>query len=215
MTPGHWAAQSSQLYWQIVQKLVNEYIQNNEAEIRTYWNEIYAMSHNLVSNSAPYRPYDGVANHELWFDKEEIDNPNVPGRVTWEGILRSMRPVTTNPDEPEEGAFGRLAQLCCAAMHNPTIDHKNTHDSQPKWVSNLNFASIAPNGTGVMGGTEILDGAAQLSLIHKLTDFKSDPLVEDRYGDIYPPLIAELLAHREEFAKLGVDITEMSYGIVI
>jgi hypothetical protein len=217
MTPGHWAAQSSQLYWQIVQKVVNEYIQNNEAEIRTHWNEIYAMSHNLVTNSAPYHPYDGVENHELWFDPEEIDNPNVPGRVTWDGILRSMRPVTLNPNEPDQGDLGRLAQLCCVAMHNPTIEHENRHDSQPKWVSNLNYASIAPNGdgTGVMGGTEIDDGAAQLSLIHKLTDFKSDPLVENQYGDVYQPLIDELLAHREEFAKLGVDITEMSYGIVI
>lgn len=217
LTENHRSARCGQLFWEIINKVVRQFVEENKAHILNYWNEIYAMSHNLVAHSPKYRPYDGVENYNEWFDQEEIDNPDVPGRVVYEGELKAVRPITLNPLAPNEGDLENLIQFICVCIQLSVEEHDVRHRSQSDWMTNLDFGSIAPNNDGKdpCGGTTIEDAQAQLTLARVLTDFKSDALVENKFGDVYEPLIRELLEHRVEFEQYGMDVTKLSYGIVI
>jgi hypothetical protein len=57
--------------------------------------------------------------------------------------------------------------------------------------------------------------AIQVDGVNTLTGFRAPTIVENRFGTIYPLLIEKLLAHKDVFAKLGYDVTEIHSAIWI
>ncbi len=213
----HRFAKAENLYWEIVTKVVDQFFLEHEKSIVDNWDEVYYLSKNLVENSLPYRPWEGIEDFSVWQDSNEIDNPSLEGRVIVNDHLRAIRPITHNLRCPKEGDMERLKQFCRHSLFMVTFWHWAVHSSQKKWMMHLQFGSLAPEnrGQGPFGGTSVENAKRQLVVASTLADFKRGFLVENPNGDIYPPLIKLLLEREKEFQSLNFDIRELMYGTII
>lgn len=221
LVPEHRFAYAQKLYWQIVTEVVDQFFEENDKEIKDdkNWCELFFMSQNLMKHSLPYCPFEKNQHGDeiLWLDISEIDRPEVPERVVYQGHLRAIRPFISNLHQPAEGDIEKLKQFCRFTLFLSTFYHWALHSSQEKWGTNLAFGSLAPENRAkdLWGGTKPYNAAKQLEIANALVDFEVPSLVENCYGTIYQPFIDKLLKHQKEFKRLGYDITKMHYGVVI
>jgi len=217
LVPEHRCAKAQQLFWKIVTEVVDQFF-NEQGDAMTSpdtWHEVYYMSQNLMKQSLPYRPYEG--GKADWIDRSDIDQPEVPGRVVYNGHLRAIRPFIGSIDKPDGVSVEKLKQFCRFVLYDSTFYHWVLHMSQKKWGTNPDMASLAPEGGNEAGwgGTNPFKAALQVDASLILTDFDAPKIVENRFKNIYQPFIDKLLAYKVEFAELGYDISDMHSGIWI
>lgn len=221
LTTGHRFARAEQLFWEVVTKVVDDFFVHYQENIQAKWYEIFYMSKNLVEHSCPYIPWERESNYSVWLDPNEIDDPNLPGRVEFNGVTRAVRPITLSIDGPQEGDIERLKQFCRVSIFTCTFWHWVIHSSQGKWGTNLKFATLAPWEREAdlkevpYGGTKVSDANEVFAVAHTFMDFSRGYLLKNPNGDIYNPFIEELKANRESLHKLGYDINELMYGTII
>ncbi len=213
----HRFAKAENVYWDLLCGVVDRFFNENQEEIEKRWYEIYYMSKSLVEHSLPHRPWEGQADMSAWDDSSEIDDPNFPGRVTINGDVRAVRPITLSKDKPLEGDMERLKQFCRHAIFMVTFWHWAVHSTQGKWGTNLSIASLAPenNGEGDFGGTSVKNARRQLEVAHVLADFDGGAMLKNPHGDIYQPLLDAIKENKGLFAALGYDIRKLTYGTII
>ena len=212
----HRFAKAENLFWDMVSKVVDQFFAENEAAIEANWCEIYYMSKALVENSLPYRPLNGEA-FENWWDTNEIDNPNLPGRLEFEGQLRAIRPITTSLDAPAVGDLENLKQFVRHVLFTTVFWHFAVHGTQGKWGTNLKIAALAPREPVILpdGGVKVEDASKQLSFAHLFMNFSGGELIKNKYDDIYPPFVELVKQNIGVFRDLGYDLTKMPFGTMI
>jgi hypothetical protein len=196
------------LYWEALDEGVARYLEENWEPIRGEWWRIFRMSEDLVRHSLPYKPWGNVGADQYeatWVHPSELDDPRVPGRVTFDGELRAIRPITLGHEEPRSGDRERLQQYLVYTIFMATFWHSKVHFSQGEWGTNLQFASVAPNndGHGKYIGTSVDNAHTQLVTAHFLLDNKGTFLMDNPYGDVQQALIDAFESRREAFAELG------------
>ncbi|MGK0183236.1 MAG: hypothetical protein ACI9YB_002548 [Halioglobus sp.] len=221
LTTNHRFARGEQLFWEVVTKVVDDFFVRSEEGIKAKWYEVFYMSKNIVEHSCPHIPWERESNYSVWLDHNEIDDPNLMGRVEFNGVTRAMRPITLSLDGPQEGDMERLKQFCRVSIFTSTFWHWVIHRSQGKWGTNLKFGSMAPRETGASleevpyGGIKIPAASQSFSVVHTFMDFQRGFLLKNPNGDIYNPFIEELKVNRDSFQTLGYNIDELMYGAIM
>lgn len=216
----HRFAAGQQLYWKIVTEVVDQFFAENAEAIRSKdtWHELYYMSQNLMKESLPYVAPEADVDQSEWVDRSELDRSEVPGRVEYDGHIRTIRPFITSKNTPNEADIEKVKQLCRYSIFITTFYHWAVHSSQ-FWGTNVDFASLAPQltvqGNEIKGTTDARKAARQALVAKTLVNFDAPTLVENKNKAIYQPLIKKLLEHKEAFAKLGYDVTKIHSAIWI
>lgn len=200
--------------WEVLTRTIDQFFYEFEKEIVEDWYEIYYLSKLLVEVCPEYSPWDGVEDHSLWADGNEIDDPNFPGRVMIDGKLKAMRPITLSKEGPQEGDIARIKQFSKVLLYYLIYHHQKIHYKQDEFL-NLIGGTIAPKtrGRANFGGTTAEDARWIFSIVHTLLALHNDNTIEKNpYHSIYPPLIENLEANREKFKKDGIDISDFQIG---
>lgn len=211
---GHTFAEAENLMWKVLTDSVDQFFNEFEKEIIEDWYEIYDLSKLLVEYSPEYSPWDGVEDYSKWADQNEIDDPTLPGRVTLDGKLKAMRPITLSREGPQEGDIERLKQFSKTALYFTIFHHQQLHYKQ-KELLNLSVGTIAPKraNRSDFGGTTKEDAIWIFSIVHTLLDLHNGNLIEKNpYHNIYPGLIENLEKNKEKFKKYGIDISKLQIG---
>lgn len=203
------------LFWRLAGLSVDKLFE--EKDCSSHWEEIFLMSESLVNNSLPFKPLEGgpALKGYHWVDK--IDTSTDGRRPTQDGKgFHTLRPITLSQNEPEEGAIQKLKRFCQYGRAR-TFYHWYMHNSQAKWATNLNIASLAPQnrGKGAFGGTKPQDAAHQLAVADVLLDFKADLLLDNPHKDVDPYFLQLIRDHAEEFASYGVDVNKIHLAVTI
>lgn len=212
-------AMALNLYWKFVVKpSVDQFFEENMVEIIDNWNEIFQMSQSLVKNSVDYQEMPEEENALI--DNLEIDQ-NSLGRKEMDGKLKSFRPITENESDPTPDDIERLKRWCCHAIQLSTLWHTQLHNSQKKFVTDLRFATLAPQMRGLDENqehelylnTKPADAAKQLSVVNTLVGFQATKLLED--PEVWGPLKERLARHRLGLEKRGCDIDAIMSTVAI
>ena len=157
-----------------------------------------------------------MCSSDLWLDPSEKDDPNLP-KVKIDGEERALRPITINKDIPTKEDIERLKQFCTHSLFMVTFWHWWIHSSQKTWGKNLHLASLAPEKPADLpyGNTKADAAQRQLSISTSLTDFEHPGLIANPHGDIYPYYISELRKYKDPLLRLGLNVSELPYGIII
>jgi hypothetical protein len=153
-------------------------------------------------------------------DNLEIDRSPFDRREV-EGKLKSFRPITETESNPSPKDIERLKQWCCHAIQLSTLWHTQLHNSQKKFVSDLRFATLAPQMRGFDKDnqrdpylkTKPADAAKQLSVVNTLVGFQATKLLQD--SGVWEPLKERLARHRLALSSRGCDIDEIMSTVAI
>lgn len=220
MYKDHRFAEAENLHWGKVEKSVERYFMENMQEIVEQWEPIKRLSDTLVRHCPEYKP---VLTQELkdkgysLFDSSELGDTSLQGRVSIDGVLKSLRPITKVYSNPPQEEIHSLMSFCKQIMQF-NFWHFAVHASQEIWATNLHIASLAPENSNPeeLGGTKPENAAKQLAVAKTLVDYEPDDyLLENRDGSVYQPYVDMLNEDAETFIELGYDIRKMPLGIEI
>lgn len=214
----HAFARGAALFWELLTEHVDEFLADNGAGVESEWIEIRRFSDDLVAHSAPYLPPENDPSI-VWDDENERPDADSP-RVDVGGALRSAPPVTTS-DTPADGDMERLAQLCRYVIFHATYWHAWVHDRQYEDGGEIRYASLAlRNGSlGAEDDDDIapapLGATLGLGTITIGCAVQYGYLVANEDGDVPPGLRERLLARRDAFDALGIDVERIRARINI
>jgi hypothetical protein len=212
-------AKALNIYWnQVVRPTVEAFFKENRSEIIANWHEIFQMSQKLVNKSVDF--IDDDKEGLPFIDNREIDLYPFE-RKEVKGALKSFRPITERESDPTDEDIARLMQWCCHAIQISTLWHTQLHNSQRKFVGDLQFATLAPQNRGLNASgkydpllnTKAAEGAKQLSVVGTLVNFNAPKLMDD--PDVNPLLKTNLEKARAGFNAIGFDIGEIMSTVAI
>ncbi len=224
----HTFAIASNLFWDIVDEFVTYFFKENEDDIKKYWYEIFCMSEDLVENSVPL--FLSEQDKTKWSEDERKLNEDriaynheracfdltLP-RVEYKGKIRCISPITKNKHAPAEGEMEHLKDMCKYAIMTATFLHTYVNEHQYEDIGEVLYCNL-----GLRFGEKeegIFRPETDHSIFPDLTRstqmmWFSNLLSRTEYGfitrneghDIHPYFSELLLAKKEEFAKLNVDV---------
>lgn len=188
----------------VIVPFVDGFFEENEKEIRKYWNEIESLSYNLVDNSMSFKAIKGNSN------SCEIDNV-ITDRIRHEGELKAMRPIKD---------MDGLKQFMRTAIFTSVFLHSWLHYKQEDYARNLRLASLAPRGKEPnwhqnMGNTSVHDGSKILEIASILVNAKMPTLLENIYRQVPQKFLDLVISQKEAFAKTGLPIEKLLPGVTI
>lgn len=208
----HRYAKIGELYWDILTTHTDEYFAANRDEIVKNWDEILRFSDELVKYSVPYRDLtlEEVDDGDRWYDMGEIGDRTPNGRVTIDGELKAIRPITTS-EIPSDRDIANLKQVCKYIIFICTFIHGWIHLRQNEEFGELKYSSLLTNGAlGDEDDETVLPGqriaAIALGVNHMLDNFRYGYMLKNEDGDVPPRLIELIISKNSEFAELGFDI---------
>lgn len=226
----HKFAHAQKIYFEMLRRKITQFIDANWDAISTSdWKAIHKFFKELHKNSADYCPVEeGFPKDGDYLDPSEIEgwgNPNAPARTKdrdSDEKVRSMRPVATNPEGPNETDREMIIRFAMHYIHFVTFRHTMAHHSQFKGTSaphsmDLNYSPISLEnyGMGPQGCISYNDAMEQLRLGEV---FKNFP--EENYSLLRSKLVPEQIIEglreiREDMEKYGVDISTIMVSTVI
>jgi len=144
----HRSAKCGQLYWEILGNYVNEFFEANKRGIRDHWDEIAAMSKDLVENSVnfvalpnEYQPPPTVEGDGKWVfaNRPEDGCPRSRGR--------SDPAVSLINDIPDDLIFRDLKSLCHYVLYQLTWSHSWIHAEMKKDTCSIKHHGLPPRET--------------------------------------------------------------------
>lgn len=215
--------QLMQLHRKNIAEGVKDYFDNHWDEITQHWDEVHAFFSELFRTSSEYKPFQGVTDLSQWHDISDFENesyPNLPPRKEYGGILRSIRPIATDPGKPHEHDREFIQNYCTWFISQVTGWHSFIHvkGQFPYGLDPRSFPIRLENyGEGQYGGVTIPTAINQTKIGETLEDFKFSEyaLVNNPNGDIYQPIIDAILASAKDYFKLAFDIYSIMYSTVI
>jgi hypothetical protein len=208
----HRYAHAAKLYWQILTEYVSKFFAEHRVAIEHEWLEVKRLSDDLVKNSPAYRAELPDAN-VVPADRNELDHPEVP-REEVDGVIRSIRPITKS-QTPAPGDMDKLLSFCRYVLYQATFNHTWTHDGQTDVSGELEYATFGLQG-GSIGPVDSQDLVPSAKVLAESLSFNAlgmyatyGRLLADEEHDVAPALKRALLAHRDAFAALGVDVSTL------
>lgn len=206
MNQGHSFARLAQIYWEAWLQAATIHEDENEAEILAHEAELDLMSEVLVKTSPAFYPLDGKEDTNIWFDKNGVSGRHDSWRVEIDGELKSAPPITdslfTPGNQPKNIPTRRERRIRMKAYagYVATFLHDHLHDAEIRTSSSLKLAVLAPNNDAAdpYNGVKPEPAAAQLSLVHILTNLKTTLLKQNPHNDIKSNINQILSAKFEE-----------------
>lgn len=224
----HTYAQAENLFWEVVGEFVEDFFTKNEEKIVKEWFEVFRFSEDLVQNSAEV--FMHAINWETLTDEEKVRaesriayyheryrfDPSLP-RVEYNGKLRSMSPITSNPFNPESGDLENLKSACKYVIMMATFMHTWVNEHQYEDIGEILYSSLGlrfgENKDGIFRPESDYTISPDLTRATQMMWF-SNLLSRTEYGfitrneehDIDPLFTAILENKREVFKNLYIEI---------
>lgn len=195
----HRYAKIQWLYWELIQKHVQDFFDMHEAKIRLDWKEIYGFSQDLVKHSVPFFSYP-LPPDERWYDESEIN--------TASGSNKAISAITNVPINPPPEDVENLKQVCVYAIYHATIWHAWRNDHQANYGGELDYARLALD-------YEIKEAAFQLFIVNILVKIKHGYLTKNEENDIPEQFVALLKSNAPAFEALDYDVRDIRSRINI
>lgn len=205
----HRYAKAGALFWDLLTQHLTSFFAEQKASIVEQWPEVLRMSDDLVRNSLPYRSQPDDP-HVVPADRNELDHPGI-ARATVDGVVRSVRPITTSAT-PSPEDMDRLLQFCRYVIYEATFNHSWTHDGQTDASGELGYAVFGLRGGSLGAEDDPAINPPPAMLVESLAfnslgaSARYGLLLADEERDVPPRLKQLLLTHKEDFAALGVDV---------
>ena len=214
-------AHIANLFWQLVQDHVGNYINTKRAEIDKRWMDVYAFSQDLVFHSVPY-----AAPSEVTRATRLVGTSGQPhSRVTIGGIEKCLPPVTLRAFAPDEQDWNNLIQVCSYIIFHASLYHTWTNDRMHETLGELAFMNFGVRDKELREvwrkgeNRDLLPppvpSAYQLFLVNFLVQLRYGLITANECGDVSQSFIQSLEAHRHEFAKWGMNIDVLRTNINI
>ncbi|WP_437964011.1 lipoxygenase family protein [Sorangium sp. So ce260] len=224
----HTYARIANLYWSVLTRYVDVFFEKHLDGIRRDWIEVLAMSDDLVAHSVAWKPADRESPAAAAprsgppgstrggfepSDRNELDDPTIP-RAQIGGVTKAVRPVTSSEQASAED-LDRLKQLCRYVLFHTTFWHTWVNDAQPDDGGEVAYSALAlRNGSfGPEGDPDIAPTAIEASqllfLTHVLAEVRYGYILKNEDGDVPEELRMLLLDAKNEFARLGYDVSNI------
>lgn len=218
---GDRAGRAAAIVWEVIAGHVHEVLEQEWDAIALHWNEVFALSQDLVFHSVPWtaprREPDGVPLHS---------QPAGPERVRIGGVVRALPPVTRRTRDPEPEDFEALASLCTYVIFQATFAHTWANDRMHDGIGDLDTGGAGLPDRRVREALARPDrpfdrrpppwqAAYQLFFANYLSRVRHGFVLRDESGDMPRGLKERLAARREALAELGFDVETLRSNINI
>jgi hypothetical protein len=224
----HRFARAENLFWDLLGQFVDYFFELYQAEIKNHWSEVYAFSQDLVKHSVPVFlsevDEDKLSPEQKDLNRQRFEygcyhfsyNPAYSTEII-DGKRKVLSPITKTPEFKSEEDFQNLKDCCRYAIMMATFSHtwinEHQYDDLGEILYNCGGLRFGEKPHGVMAPESDLEIAPDLTCSTQMLWF-TNLLSRTEYGfitentehDIHPYFIKLMLDHKEDFAKLGVDI---------
>ena len=229
----HLCAKTDQLFWSVITDYVDYFFKQNEAEIKTYWYEVYCMSEDVVKHAVPVLYSDTdvttLSEQEKEYNEKRKEYYDFKycfdrklERREFDGEIKTVSTITAkeNYEAGMEEDWENLKQFCRHAIMTSTYLHS--------WINGLQYDELGEvlyNCGGLRYGIKregIIAPEEELSIAPDLTGcannmWFSSFLSRAKYGfimnneenDIHPQLIRLLKENEKAFEALNFDINNV------
>ena len=231
MTPisdQHTYAKAENIFWEVVHDFVDYFFKENEALIEKEWYEIYCFSNDLVHNSVPLFlstvDEKTLTASEIAMNRERVKyfhqryrlDINLP-RVSINGVVKCISPITTNKEAPEEGDMKNLKAVCKYAIMMATFMHTYVNEHQYEDIGEILYCSLGlrfgQSKEGIFRPEDDYSISPDVTRSTQMLWF-SNLLSRTEYGfitrneehDIHPYFCKLLKEKAEVFAELNVEV---------
>lgn len=228
INPAHRFARAENLFWELTGRFVDFFFKKYEKDIKKYWNEIYALSEDLVRHSVPvfmseWDP-DKMDPREVALMEDRFHygclhyhfDPQYSTEII-DGKRKAISPITKTNTFQNEEDFANLRDMCRYAIMTATFSHtwinEHQYDDLGEIMYNCGGLRFGDKRSGVMAPETDLSIAPDLTRSTQMLWF-TNLLSRTEYGfiteneekDIHPYFIELLKKHSGDFARLGVNI---------
>ncbi len=230
----HTSAQAEDLFWETTYSYVSEFIDANINEIKKYWFEVYRFSEDLINHSVPVFLSDldmdslSEKEHALAQDRFEYycgqyGFDSSAERERRKGELKTVSPITHShlaEDETIDQDIQNLKQACSYMIMIATYMHTWINEHQYDELGEVMYSCgglrygtkergiLAPE-SDLSISPDILKASQGLWLANILSRTEYGFITENPENDVNPMYVQKLLAKKQEFKSLGVDITQI------
>jgi hypothetical protein len=206
----HRYAKAARLYWEVLTEHVDAFFAAHQPTIEKEWLEVRRFSDDLVHHSVAYQPPPQRATA---YCQNELDDPEAaPARVRVGERLSAVRPITQT-DTPQAGEIELLKQVCRYAIFKATFFHTWTNNHQVEDAGELLYCSHSLRNGSMAPESDLRialaprEATEQLFFANSLSVDTKGHVVLNEEGDIPATLPALLVARREAFSEVGVDVS--------
>jgi len=226
----HDCARADRLFWEILVEYVEDFFEKNLTNIQLHWREVYHFSNDLVEHAVPVFLSDkdlhklSPAERKLAEDRFEYYSfqygfDTTATRAVVNGQLKTVSPITTaiRFEDALLDDIPNIKQACCYAIMMATYMHtwinEHQYDDMGEVLYNCGGLRFGDKERGIMAPESDLGIAPDLTrstqmlwLTNLLSRTEYGFITKNEEGDVNPVFSKLLLAKREEFEKLGVDV---------
>lgn len=221
---GHTCAIAETLFWErVVTPFVEEFFAEHLDLIKAHWREVYLFSEDLVAHSIPVflsdvtNPTSEQRDRLAYYCYQYAFDPTLPRR-TVDGRLRAVSPITTTEEFSSEDDLQNLKDVCRYAIMMATYMHtwinEHQYDDLGEVLYSCGGLRFGNEKRGILApesDTAIAPDLARSTEMLWFTNFLSRTeygfIARNEERDVHPGFRSRLLALRDEFARLGVDVT--------
>ncbi len=229
MTPishAHYYARGEHLFWEVVGRYVDAFINTHLEKIKQHWFEIHRFSEDLVNHSVAVFGSGVTESADKDLLKERLEYYTLVygyapsgGRRTVGGTLRIVSPITgaTSFGETGEADLRHLRDACCYIIMTATYRHTWINEHQYDDLGEIRY-----NCGGLRFGTrpegvllpesdpgiapDLVIGTEMLWFTNFLSRTEYGFITRNEEEDVNPLFRKFLLEEEKKFARLGIDV---------
>ncbi len=229
----HRYAQAETLFWQVCSDYVAAFFEQNKAGILQHWNEVFDFSNDLVEHSVPVYLSDkdlstlsknereqALERFEYYKFQYGLDENHSRERINNElkvvSRITAKQKITANDVED----FANLQKACTYAIMQATFMHtwinEHQYDDLGEVIYSCGGLRFGEKESGVLVPETDLSvapsltiAAQQLWFANFLSRTEYGFITKNEDGDVNPIFTELLLAQKDAFAKMGVDIDDI------
>ncbi|GAA4466410.1 hypothetical protein GCM10023189_48420 [Nibrella saemangeumensis] len=233
ISDAHKYAKAENLFWEMLGDYIEDFFEKNQEGIRTYWFEVYRFSTELLEHGVPLYhatvDLDKLSPEERDHEQKRLEyyaaqyrlDTSLP-RMTINGEVKALSPITTSPEydplKPED--MQNLKDACRYIIMMATFMHTWVNEHQYEDIGEVLYSCLGlrfgDKVSGVMAPESDLSIAPDLTRSTQMMWFSNllsrteyGFITRDEEGDINPVFSRMLLAKKEAFAKLGVNVDDI------
>jgi hypothetical protein len=230
LSDAHTCARAELLFWELTEKYVDTFIEENAEEIREHWYEVYCFAKDVTEHSVKVFlsdvNLDNLPENERKQAKDRFEyyafqyafNPDAP-RERVRGELKTVSLITSHKRYEETGPddWKNLKKACAYMIMMATYMHTWINEHQYDDLGEILYSSgglrYGNKERGILAPESDLSIAPDLTRSTQMlwfTNFLSRTeygfITRNEEGDVNPLFIKLLLDKEQEFAELGVDV---------
>lgn len=224
----HTYAKAENLFWNLLGDFMDFFFEKYEKDIKTFWNEVYFFSEDLVNHSVP-----------VFLSELHVEKMNASKKERYERLKEythfqfgyhpehsaeivhgksvAMSSITKSKTFTRDEDFNNLKDACRYAIMMATFSHtwinEHQYDDLGEILYSCGGLRFGEKESGVIGpesdphiAPDLTRSTQMLWFTNFLSRTEYGFITRNEENDIHPYFIELLLKHKDEFMELGVDI---------